>query len=232
MKFNKLFFFGFLTLLISEYCYARAGGATSHSSGGRSNYGGFIELLYFIGIAVWAVILGFIVYLKKTKTRRLLRKLAVADSVWDEHKLTTLIETAYFKIQESWKLRNPNLAREFMSECLYSKHLQQAQMMLQDNLKPMMFCINLKRISIVEVTDFNDNNKDKFTAHIVGSMVDYVINEITNEQVAGNGDNETFRELWSFIRFNDKWLLDEIHQDISASELLKLKNKIEAPSLA
>ena len=67
MKFNKLFFFGFLTLLISEYCYARAGGATSHSSGGRSNYGGFIELLYFIGIAVWAVILGFIVYLKKRK---------------------------------------------------------------------------------------------------------------------------------------------------------------------
>ena len=63
-------------------------------------------------------------------------------------------------------------------------------------------------------------------------MVDYVINEITNEQVAGNGDNETFRELWSFIRLNDKWLLDEIHQDISASELLKLKNKIEAPSLA
>lgn len=205
---------------IAEDAYARAGGG---SSGGGSNRGGGIaQLLAYAAAAIWSVVLAYIVHRKNRQCKILLEKISKQDEAWSPAAIKARIEETYFMVQQAWKERNQDLARQYMSDRLYQKHKLQTDNMLRDGHKPMMFAINLKKASIVEILDFEDNSKDQFCAHIEGSMTDYVINERTKEHVSGDANNASFKELWRFIRSGNTWVLDEIDQSVSASELLNM----------
>lgn len=212
--------------LLAEDAYARAGGGSSGGGGRRSN--GLLDLIIYAGFAAWTGIMAYIVHLKNKKCKVLLEQLSKQDKTWDAIFLKTHIEETYFKVQQAWKARDQEIARQYMSDRLYHKHKLQTDEMIKEGLKPIMNCINLKSASIVEILDFEDDSNDRFCAHIVGSMVDYVIHERTKELVSGNPDNATFKELWKFVRNGNSWVLDEIDQSVSASELLNMIAKSEA----
>lgn len=50
-------------------------------------------------------------------------------------------------------------------------------------------------------------------------MIDYSIMEKSGEIVDGEKKNLSFRELWRFKRERHGWVLDEIDQDVSISDL-------------
>lgn len=54
-------------------------------------------------------------------------------------------------------------------------------------------------------------------------MVDYVISQATKEMVSGNPANTTFSEYWTFGRQGDRWVLYEIDQSVTATELLEMQ---------
>ncbi len=200
-------------ILLPEEAFARAGG------GSRSGEGSLLG--YVIG-AICSAVMAAIAYFKNKKCNELLKKLSAVDGAWDPHALKARIEITYFKVQTAWKERNQELARDYISDRLYKKHKIQTDEMLKDGHKPMMFDINLKQATIVEVTDFEDDSRDRFCALIEGSMIDYLIDEKTKEHINGLAENQSFKEFWCFIREGDSWVLDEIDQTATSRELINM----------
>lgn len=244
-----------LALVMSQLCYARAGGghgggggghggSGSHFSAGGHGYGSTgntsaggnnslgpteLAILTTIGLFVFASSLtGVLLYVRKKRTRDVLNELSASDPSWDEPGLHRLVEETYYRVQEAWRRRNPDLARHCMSERLYQQHLLLTRDMLGKNHRPIMLAIDCKETAIIQVIDYPDNNRDSFKAHIVGSMIDYVVDEMTKQRVSGSGNDQTFSEIWVFIRKNDERLLDEIIPKTKTLDLLKMRNQIEA----
>ena len=211
-----VFSFAFLLIFLPEEVLARAGGGSSTST---NNGGGILG--YIIG-GIFSSIMAVIVYQKNKKCNELIEKLSKVDVAWDPHALKARIELTYFNVQESWKQRNNELAKEHMSQGLYRKHKFKIERMIEDGHKPMMFAIKLNQATIVEVTDFEDDSKDRLCALIEGSMIDYMIDEKTKEHISGVAEDQTFKEFWKFVREGDNWVLDEIDQTATSRELIKM----------
>jgi hypothetical protein len=51
-------------------------------------------------------------------------------------------------------------------------------------------------------------------------MIDYTIDDTNNRLVSGDSTKaESFTELWKFVRIGNTWVLDEIDQNVSLSDL-------------
>ena len=78
--------------------------------------------------------------------------------------------------------------------------------------------INLRPISIHD--DKNDD-KDLVWFYINGSMIDYMIDTRTNENIDGNSSfSKPFVEFWQFTRKGDKWVLSKILQSNESDKIV------------
>ena len=110
-----------------------------------------------------------------------------------------------------------------MSDGIFEKHKMQTDQLISQHRKNVLANINLTETDIVDVEDFTDNRKDQFWVYVMGTMIDYTINDTTNSIVSGKREAESFTELWKFIRAGDTWVLDEIDQTVSLSDLRGFK---------
>lgn len=199
-------------LFLPEEAMARAGG-------GRSRGGGILGLILWPVILVYSGVITYYAARKNKQAKALLRKIAAKDPMWEIDHIKGRIEQAYFKVQEAWRERDQDIAKEYMSERLYNRHKLQTDDMLRRGVKNIMESINLAEATIVEVLDYRDDSKDAFWALIKGSMIDYMILEQSGTVIDGDKDSHAFSELWRFKRERHGWVLDEIDQDVSVSDL-------------
>ncbi len=89
-----------------------------------------------------------------------------------------------------------------------------------------MVDITLEAAHVVEVLDYTGNARDSFRAVVCGSMVD-VVDEKTGEKIGGSYEPGSFRELWTFTRGADGWVLDDISQAASLTRLYELTSSSE-----
>jgi hypothetical protein len=116
-----------------------------------------------------------------------------------------------------------------MSDAIFQKHKLQTDHLIEEHHKNMLENINLAQVDIVDVEDFVDNRKDRFCAHLEGSMIDYTIDDTNNRVVSGNNTKaESFTELWRFVRSGNTWVLDEIDQKVSLSDLKGFEAKSDS----
>lgn len=165
-------------LLLPDDAMARAGG-------GSSKGGGILGLILWPFILIYSGIITYIAAKKNKQAKALLRQISQNDPMWDIGHIKPRIEEAYFKIQQAWRDRDQDIAKDYMSNRLYMKHKLQTDDMLKRGIKNVMENINLKEATIVEVMDYKDDSKDAFWALIKGSMVDYTIVEKSGELIDG-----------------------------------------------
>lgn len=227
MKYNLIKLIGLLIFTLTvEYAFARAGGG-----GGSSGGGGILTtLLAFIlapFLLIYAAIVSVMLERKRNKAKRLLKQLESEDPLWNHRRMKARIEEIFLKVQKAWMERDQDIAKDFMSNRIYTKHKMQTDEMIENGRKNVLAKINLKEAMIISVADYNDDTKDSFSAHIKGSMIDYDVDDKTGNLLSGDKTKiETFKEIWHFIREGNKWVLDEIDQnvtigDIRKSELIK-----------
>jgi len=208
-----------LTLSI-DFIFARAGGG-----GGSGGAGGGIlmTILAFIlapFLLVYAVIVSIMLERKRNKAKHLLKQLESEDPLWNHRRMSARIEETFLKVQKAWTERDQNLAKDCMSERIYIKHKMQTDEMLVNGRKNVLAKVNLKEAMIISVSDYKDDSKDSFSAHIKGSMIDYDIDDKTSAVLSGdNSKIESFKEIWHFIRAGNKWVLDEIDQDVTIGDI-------------
>jgi predicted lipid-binding transport protein (Tim44 family) len=215
----------FLWLAVAETAWARAGGGGG-GGGGKGSWLSIVLLPFFI---IYSAILTHQVRKKSRACKELLARLEKLDPVWDLDSIRHRVNEVFFKVQTAWTERNQDLARDCMSDTIFAKHKLQTDQMIAQHRVNALADMNLIKVDIVDVEDFLDNKKDRFWAHLEGSMIDYTMDETNNRVVSGsNTKPEEFTELWKFIRIGNAWVLDEIDQKVSLSDLKGFEAKTDS----
>ena len=217
----------FLWLAAVESAWARAGGGGGGS--GRGGWGSIIALPFLI---IYSAIVTHQVRKKSQACKELPARLEKLDPAWDIDAIRHRINEVFFKVQQAWMARDQNLAKDCMSDAIFQKHKLQTDHLIEEHRKNMLENINLTQVDTVDVEDFVDNRKDRFWAHIEGSMIDYTIDDTSNRVVSGNNTKaESFAELWKSVRAGNTWVLDEIDQKVSLSDLKGFEARTDSRTL-
>lgn len=215
-----------LLLTITNYCLARAGGGGG-GTGGGGGHSFLTTILAFIlapFFIFYSVILSVKLQRKRNNVKILTEELAKGDKMWNYRNLMATVEQVFFKVQKAWMERNQDLAKEVMSDRIYQKHKLQTDEMITNGTKNMLAKINMEEVMIISIADYKDNSEDTFSVYIKGSMIDYTINDKTGLLISGDNSNpEEFKEIWTFIRNRNRWLLDEIDQNVTLGDIYKSK---------
>ncbi len=179
----------------------------------------FLVLAFLYGIYI--SIKSIMLFYKRKKAKRLLNDFARQDLAWDPIMMKERIQKVFFEVQKAWVERNQDLAREFMSDKMFEEQKLKTDFLINSGRKNILESIRLDETSIISVTDFKENSKDKFSAHIKGRMINYIINDRTLKVTSGDNKHYTpFEEVWHFIRIGNKWVFNEIDQNITIYDLI------------
>jgi hypothetical protein len=217
----------FLCLAIADSAWARAGGG-----GGGSGRGSWLSIVLLPFFLIYSAILTHQVRKKSRACKELLARLERMDSAWSLNAIRHRVDEVFFKVQNAWRERNQELAKDCMSAAIFQKHKLQTDQMIAEHRVNVLENINLIQVDIVDVEDFLDNRKDRFWAHLEGSMIDYTMDDTDNRVVSGNNTKaERFTELWKFVRAGNTWVLDEIDQSVSLSDLKSFEAKTDSSAV-
>ena len=242
--FISVFFLLFVVVVICAVpveSLARAGGG---GGGGRGAGGGF----FYIGLvlfAIYSAIFLSVVTWKYRQSAALLQKLKSVDHLWDPQVIEHQIQAAFFKVQAAWQERDPSMAADFMSDSLLKDHRRKTENMKKRGLINVLEDLKLLKTKVVQVSDYEDTNKDSFWAYIEGEATDYVIfdKKYLDGPETSDGDDialtdclwgrddepqigerpdssDAFTELWKFIRDPQKgWIVDMIEPKAKILEI-------------
>lgn len=226
--------------------FARAGGgssssshsSSSHSSSSYNTYhnrssssstsGHFnlMETIIIIAILIAVVIIVYIIIRKarlaekKYNSIQVIEDLSKLDGKWNYDKIKNDIKDAFYMIQISWRERNEEYAREYMSAYMYDKHIMQVEEMKVKKEKNILENMTLLDATPIGVKDFAGINKDYIWVHIKAKSKDYTVDEETNEVIKGKVSKDVqFEEYWKFIRNEKRWILDSIKQTDQVTNL-------------
>jgi predicted lipid-binding transport protein (Tim44 family) len=110
-------------------------------------------------------------------------------------------QTAFFKLQQAWTARNQDLARDVMSDALYERHKMQTDQLIAAHQIDMLENIVIGSARIIEANP--GAAYDSIAVAFTASMTDYTIDEQTKRVVSGDQYQQTFTEIWTFIRRAD-----------------------------
>lgn len=240
-KFSKYFiiFLIMIMMIFQSYtiAFARSGGGgsggSSGGSGGSSGGGGHSGTRYYsdrgtgrsnpLGNVIFIIFIGAIwqreniickikVTRKNSQAKNLIAYLKKIDNDYSDEILDKRVEETYFKMQEAWTNRDTEISREYMSDSIYDLHTSKLAWMKVRNQRNILNNIKLLDFKPVSIKHYKDNSKDVIWFYIKGSMIDYIINEETNEVIDGNFKSNSFVEFWKFIKKDNKWVIDTISQ--------------------
>lgn len=215
-----------LWLVTVDNAWARAGGG-----GGGSGRGGWFSIIALPFLLIYAAIVTHQVRKKSKVCNELLARLEKLDRAWNLDAIRNRVNEVFFKVQRAWMERDQNLAKDCMSDAIFQRHKLQTDHLIEEHRKNILENINLSQVDIVDVEDFLDNRKDRFWAHLDGSMIDYTVDDTNNRVVYGKKtEAENFAELWKFVRAGNTWVLDEIDQTVSLSDLKSFQARTDSPA--
>jgi predicted lipid-binding transport protein (Tim44 family) len=123
------------------------------------------------------------------------------DPNFDERTFLDRAQTAFFKLQQAWTARNQDLARDVMSDALYERHKMQTDQLIAAHQIDILENIVIGSARIVDVHP--GVAYDSISVAITASMTDYTIDEQSKKVVSGDRYQQTFTEIWDFIRRAD-----------------------------
>lgn len=207
---------------------ARAGGGGSGGSNGGSGgrAGGYHSPHHFhhpthkgsmqsvlITIFGYAFVWYAIIIIKKRHIikAKIKTKYYMKENGIDYKCIKKRIADTYFTVQEAWANNDMSPAANCMTSELIEKFKIKLTWMNFAHKKNVMKKIRLLAGSPIYL---DHTNKDKMWVYIKGKMIDYIINNHTNEVISGSNISESFVEFWLFIKNeNNEWVLSEILQE-------------------
>ncbi len=188
------------------------------------------------------------------KAKKDLQKALSTDSTWNLDELKKATENVFMRYQKAWSNKNLESVKDLMTKSYYQKANKILDDKLNKSRKPSFFSNYdpyeykniLKDIRIVEMTlmsvrDFPWRDWDMFAMEVSASIIDYTIDEKTWEFISSTLYREKresqkhyeqrakteagpFKEYYIFIRYNWKWLLNNIKQQFSIVwDIIRLK---------
>ncbi len=246
-RFKKIIFF---VILLSWFLYLQADARAwwgGSSSWGWDAIGALIALLIY---AIYEIRRRKMI----EKAKKDLEKALSTDSTWNLEELKRVTENVFFKYQRAWSNKDLLPVKNLMTKSYFEKANKILANRLNKNNKLSFFKsydsykyknilenIQIHDMTLMSVRDFPWKDWDMFAMEVSASMIDYTIDEETwkfirstlrrrkNEsdkdyEARAKREAEPFKEYYIFIRYNWKWLLNNVKQQFSIVwDIIKLK---------
>lgn len=218
--------------------FASAGGGVGGGFGGGGSGGHGSGESGYPPWQFWAVVaatLGFIWFLdsgpyvlKSLAVKRSLKRLACDHEEWDPARIEAHVRHVFMEVQNAWARRHLGSAHAHMSERLRSELTTRLDEMRQHHRRNVMSRVKFKHADAVGLVASTDPSRDRIWIWIDATLVDYIIDEPSGLLVDGCAEGpRRLREVWSFVRGGNGWVVDEINQRPHALVIPFLRQVVE-----
>ncbi len=165
---------------------------------------------------------------KSGKVQRLLNFLSSTDKTWDEDYLKETSRKIFVSVFGAMEKQDISTAAPLMMQEAIEKYSKIIEAMKKENRSVEYRNICVRKIDIVLVQNYNDNNKDEFTTRISAHAQRI---EKKNGKTA-NADEyvSPFEEYWTFQKQKGKWTLKETALPAMARAFIQAENIDEESS--
>ena len=177
--------------------------------------------IVFISISFVGVIVLYVKVLRSSfNSKKYMRMLSKKDIAWKYKDIERQVIKTFYVVQESWSNMDMEPAKQYMSKDLYESYKGKLEWMEIGNKRNVLKRIRLINLKPVSIHDDENDDKDLVWFYINGSMVDYIIDTMTNKSIDGNRFfSKPFIEFWEFTRKGDKWVLSQILQSNESDKI-------------
>jgi predicted lipid-binding transport protein (Tim44 family) len=135
------------------------------------------------------------------------------DSAFDPRRFTETATDAFFTIQAAWTARDMGAVRDVLTAEMYETLQKEGERLRMERRINRLENIAVRTVEVTEA--WQESGQDFITVHFLASLVDYTVDETSNQVVAGSRTEPTkFEEYWTFVRpvGPHAWKLSAIQQ--------------------
>ncbi len=135
------------------------------------------------------------------------------DGAFDPVRFADTASDIFFKIQGAWMARNMALVRDLLTPEMYERMQKDTERLRIERRIDHMENIAVRAVDVTEA--WQESGRDYLTVRFLASMLDYTIDDRTNEVVDGSRSEPVrFEEYWTFVRpvGPNPWQLSAIQQ--------------------
>lgn len=207
--FSKILLCSLPIILFATEVMARAGGG---GGGGGRGGGGFLGSLIFLITAPFVILYSLYkmsrIKIKSLNVNAALEKMARREEHWSEANLISTAITIFKEAQLAWSNQDLEVIKKLLHPSLYPSWEFDIKKQISRNERNEITGLSVNEHIIIDVQNFNDNEKDSFTVYIRAQCKDRII---FNNQI--NSENyEPFEEFWTFEWEQGRWMVLEVTQ--------------------
>jgi predicted lipid-binding transport protein (Tim44 family) len=135
------------------------------------------------------------------------------DAGFDLRRFSDTASDLFFRVQGAWMGRDMSPVRDLLTPEIYETMQKDCDRMRAERHIDRMENIAVRSVDVTEA--WQESGRDYVTVHFLASMLDYTIDERTNDVIKGSRSEPVkFEEYWTFVRpvGPNPWRLSAIQQ--------------------
>jgi predicted lipid-binding transport protein (Tim44 family) len=135
------------------------------------------------------------------------------DHTFDPVRFSDTASDTFFKVQSAWMARDMTPVRDLLTPEMYETLQKDCDRLRAEHRIDRMENIAVRSVDVTEA--WQESGRDYVTVYFLASMLDYTIDERTNQVVEGSRSEPVkFEEYWTFVRpvGPNSWRLSAIQQ--------------------
>lgn len=135
------------------------------------------------------------------------------DHAFDPRQFADLASDIFFKVQNAWMAREMASVRDVLTPEMYESMQKDTERLRAEHRIGRMENIAIRAVDVTEA--WQESGREYITVRFLASMLDYTLDERTNQVVEGSRSEPVkFEEYWTFVRpvGPNTWQLSAIQQ--------------------
>jgi predicted lipid-binding transport protein (Tim44 family) len=135
------------------------------------------------------------------------------DAAFDPRRFSDTAADIFFRVQGAWMARDMTPVRDVLSPEMYEAMQKDCERLRAERRIDRMENIAVRSVDVTEA--WQESGRDYVTVRFLASMLDYTIDEQTNQVIEGSRSEPVkFEEYWTFVRpvGPNPWRLSAIQQ--------------------
>jgi predicted lipid-binding transport protein (Tim44 family) len=135
------------------------------------------------------------------------------DSAFDPGRVADTASDIFFKVQAAWMSRDMSSGRDLLTPEMYETLQKESERLRAEHRIDRIENIAIRSADVTEA--WQENGQDFVTVRFLASVLDYTVDDVTNEVVKGSRTTPVkFEEYWTFTRpvGPNTWRLSAIQQ--------------------
>jgi predicted lipid-binding transport protein (Tim44 family) len=135
------------------------------------------------------------------------------DAAFDPQRFSDTASDIFFKVQGAWMGRDMTPARDVLTPEMYEAMQKDCERLRAERRIDHLENIAVRAVDVTEA--WQESGRDYVTVRFLANMLDYTIDEQTNQVIAGSRSEPVkFEEYWTFVRpvGPNPWRLSAIQQ--------------------